>query len=110
MVEKIVVLIATIAEVVGTAALKYSDGFTILIPSVIVAIGYLVAFYFLSLALKSMSVGIAYAIWSGIGTVLIALMAYFLFKQELDLAAVIGLILIISGVIVINLFSKSISH
>lgn len=102
--------IAIVAEVIATTSLKYSEGFTKLIPSLIVAAGYSIAFYFLSLTLKNMSVGIAYAIWSGVGTVLIALVAFFVFKQKLDLPSIIGLFLIISGVVVINIFSKSISH
>lgn len=106
----IFLVVAIIAEVVATIALKSSEGFTKLIPSVIVGIGYIVAFYFLSLTLKSMSVGIAYAIWSGIGTVFIALVAFFFFNQKLDLPAIIGLLLIVSGVIVINVFSNSVSH
>ena len=103
-------MIAILAEVIATSALKYSEGFTKLIPSAIVITGYLIAFYFLSLTLKNMSVGIAYAIWSGVGTIFIALVSHFVLKQKLDLPAIIGLLLIISGVIVINLFSKSVSH
>ncbi|MCO6496886.1 MAG: multidrug efflux SMR transporter [Chitinophagaceae bacterium] len=106
----IFLIIAILAEVTATSALKYSEGFSKLIPSIIVVLGYGIAFYFLSLTLKNMSVGIAYALWSGIGTVLIALSAYFLFKQKLDLPAIIGLSLIVIGVIVINVFSKSVSH
>jgi small multidrug resistance pump len=102
-------ILAIVAEVIATSALKYSEGFTKLIPSVIVGLGYATAFYFLSLTLKEISVGVAYAMWSGVGTVLIALVAYFVFKQKLDLPAIIGLILIVSGVIVINVFSKSVS-
>ena len=106
----IYLLLAIVAEVIATSALKPSEGFTKLWPSVIVIAGYSVAFYFLSLTLKYMSVGIAYAAWSGLGTVLIAVVAWLLFKQKLDLAAIIGLALIISGVLVINLFSDSVSH
>ncbi|MEM6723201.1 MAG: multidrug efflux SMR transporter [Bacteroidota bacterium] len=102
-------LVAIIAEVIATTALKYSEGFTKWIPSIIVGVGYSVAFYFLSLTLKNMSVGIAYAIWSGIGTVLITLAALFFFKQKLDAPAIIGLVLIVAGVVVINAFSDSIS-
>ncbi len=106
----ILLIVAIIAEVIATTALKSSEGFTRPVPSIIVGAGYLIAFYFLSLSLKYMSVGIAYAIWSGIGTVLIAVAAFFIFGQKLDLAAIIGLILIVSGVIVINVFSSSVSH
>ena len=106
----IYLLLAIIAEVVGTSALKASDGFTNWIPNVIVIVGYGLAFYFLSLVLKTIPVGVAYAIWSGLGIVLISLVGYIYFKQRLDFPAVIGMALIISGVIVINIFSKTISH
>jgi small multidrug resistance pump len=102
--------IAIVAEVVATSALKASEGFTNLIPSLIVAVGYGVAFYFLSLVLKTIPVGIAYAIWSGLGIVLISVIGLVLFQQKLDLAAIIGMILIIAGVLVINLFSGAVSH
>jgi len=103
-------LIAIIAEVVGTSALKASDGFTKWIPNVIVAIGYGLAFYFLSLVLRTIPVGVTYAIWSGLGIVLVSLVGYVYFKQPLDFPAIAGMVLIISGVIVINLFSKTIRH
>jgi len=106
----IYLLIAIIAEVVGTSALKASDGFTKWTPNIIVAIGYGFAFYFLSLVLRSIPVGVTYAIWSGLGIVLISLVGYVYFKQPLDLPAIAGMVLIISGVIVINLFSKTIRH
>jgi len=106
----IYLLIAIVAEVVGTSALKASDGFTKWIHNVIVVVGYGLAFYFLSLVLRSIPVGVAYAIWSGLGIVLISLVGYIYFKQPLDLPAITGMALIIIGVIVINLFSKSISH
>jgi small multidrug resistance pump len=102
--------IAIIAEVVGTSALKASDGFTKWIPNVIIVIGYGLAFYFLSLVLRSIPVGVAYAIWSGLGIVLISLVGYVYFKQPLDLPAIVGMVLIISGVILINIFSKTVSH
>jgi small multidrug resistance pump len=102
--------IAIIAEVIGTSALKSAEGFTRLVPSIIVIIGYGIAFFFLSLTLKSIPVGISYAIWSGAGIVLISLIAYFIYNQSLDFPAIIGLSLIISGVIVINLFSKSVTN
>ncbi|OLQ90794.1 multidrug transporter [Vibrio ponticus] len=102
--------IAIVAEVIATGALKSSQGFTQLMPSVVVVIGYSVAFYFLSLVLRTIPVGIAYAIWSGLGVVLISLVAAVVFKQKLDLAAVIGMVLIVSGVVVINLFSNTSSH
>jgi len=102
--------IAIIAEVIATSALKSSEGFTKLIPSVIVITGYGLAFYFLSLTLKTISVGIAYAIWSGAGIMLISAIGYFYYKQKLDLPALIGMLFILAGVLIINLFSKSVSH
>ena len=102
--------IAIIGEVVATSFLRASNGFSALWPSVIVVAGYAVTFYFLSLALQSIPVGIAYAIWSGTGIVLIALIAYFAYGQGLDLPALIGMGLILAGVLVINLFSQSSAH
>ena len=99
--------IAIVAEVIGTSALKASEGFTRLGPSLITILGYAAAFYFLSLTLKTIPVGIAYAIWSGVGIVLISLIGYALFRQTLDLPAIIGMALIIAGVSVINLFSRT---
>jgi small multidrug resistance pump len=101
--------IAIMAEVIGTSALKYSEGFTRWLPSAIVVIGYGIAFYFLSLTLKSIPIGIAYAIWSGLGIVLITAIGFFVFKQTPDIPAIIGIGLIIIGVIVINLFSKTVA-
>jgi small multidrug resistance pump len=101
--------IAILAEVIGTSALKYSEGFTRWLPSAIVVIGYGIAFYFLSLTLKSIPIGIAYAIWSGLGIVLITAIGFFVFKQTPDIPAIIGIGLIILGVIVINLFSKTVA-
>lgn len=102
--------VAIIAEVIATSALKASEGFTKPVPSLIVAIGYMAAFYFLSLVLRSIPVGIAYAIWSGLGVVLVALISWILYGQKLDLPAIIGMGLILSGVIVMNLFSKTVAH
>ncbi|MFC3551437.1 DMT family transporter [Lysobacter cavernae] len=102
--------IAIAAEVVATSALKASEGFTRLGPSLIVAAGYGVAFYFLSLVLKSVPVGIAYAVWSGVGIVLIALIGWLVLKQPLDAAALAGIALIVAGVAVIQLFSQSAAH
>jgi small multidrug resistance pump len=102
--------VAIIAEVIATTALRASEGFTQLMPSAISVVGYVVAFYFLSLTLKTMPVGIAYAIWSGVGIVLISLAGWLIYKQLLDLPAIIGMGLIMAGVIVINLFSKSTVH
>ncbi|WP_373557105.1 multidrug efflux SMR transporter [Burkholderia sp. ABCPW 11] len=102
--------IAIVAEVIGTSALRAADGFTRLWPSVLVVAGYGVAFYCLSLTLRTMPVGIIYAVWSGAGIVLITLVAMLLYRQVPDLPAVIGLGLIISGVVVLNLFSKMQAH
>lgn len=102
--------IAIVAEVVATNALKASEEFTKLIPSIVVVAGYGIAFYFLSLVLKVIPVGIAYAIWAGMGIVLVAIVAAITFGQIPDRPAIIGLILIISGVVVINVFSKTVSH
>ena len=102
--------VAIVSEVIGTSALKVSDGFSRLVPSVLTIAAYAIAFYFLSLTLRVMPVGVAYAIWSGIGIVLIALIGLFWFRQPLDLPAMIGLGLIIAGVVVVNGFSQSIGH
>lgn len=102
--------LAITAEVVATTALKYSEGFTKLLPSIMVVAGYVIAFYFLSMTLKSIPIGVAYAIWSGMGIVLIALIGWFFFKQQLDLATILGMALIITGVVVMNVFSKGLPH
>ena len=100
-------LIAILSEVLATSMLKASDGFTKLIPSIVTFIGYSVSFYFLSMVLKYIPIGISYAIWSGLGIVLISIVGLLAFKQELDLPGIFGMVLIISGVIVIHLFSGS---
>jgi small multidrug resistance pump len=102
--------IAILAEVIATSALRASDGFTRLIPSLVVVVGYGIAFYGLSLTLKSIPVGIVYAIWSGAGIVLITLVALALYRQVPDMAAVVGLGLIVAGVVVLNVFSKMQAH
>lgn len=101
---------AIVSEVIGTLALKASGEFTKIVPSAIVIIGYGTAFYFLSLVLKTIPVGIAYAIWSGMGIVLIASISAVVFKQIPDMPAIVGMCLIIMGVIVINVFSKTVPH
>ena len=103
----LLLLIAILAEVIGTSALKMSDGFSKIGPSLVVVAGYGCAFYFLALVLKSMPVGIAYAIWCGVGIALITIIGKLFFGQTLDLAAWAGIALIVSGVLVINVFSKS---
>lgn len=102
--------IAILSEVVATSALKNAEGFTRLLPSLVVAVGYGAAFYFLSLALRAIPIGVAYAIWSGIGIVLISIVAYFAHGQKLDLPALLGMGLIVAGVLVIQLFSHSQAH
>lgn len=102
-------LVAIVAEVIGTSALKASEGFSRLFPSALVVLGYGIAFYCLSQVLKSIPVGVSYAIWSGLGIVLISVVGAVFFKQALDLPAILGMALIIAGVAVINLFSKSVS-
>ena len=102
--------IAIVAEVIATSALKASAGFTRLGPSAIVVLGYGTAFYCLSLTLQSLPVGVAYAIWSGLGIVLVTVAAYVLYRQSVDLPALIGMGLIVAGVAVIQLFSKTAGH
>ena len=102
--------IAIVSEVIGTSALKASDGFSRLWPSVLVVLGYAVAFYCLSLTLRTIPVGVAYAVWSGLGVVLITLVAWLFLDQKLDLPALLGMGLIVAGVLVMNLFSRSLTH
>ncbi|MGB3836540.1 DMT family transporter [Castellaniella sp.] len=103
-------IIAIVAEVIATSALKASNGFSRTIPSVITVIGYGVAFYLLALALRTIPVGVAYAVWSGAGIVAIALIGLVFFGQALDTAAVIGIGLILAGVLVLNVFSSAGGH
>lgn len=102
--------VAIALEVAGTTALQASQQFTRPLPTVVMGACYLSAFYFLSLALRVVPMGIAYAIWNGLGIVLISIVGLVVFKQKLDLPAVLGLGMIVSGVIVVNVFSKSITH
>lgn len=102
--------VAIVAEVIATSALKASEGFTRALPVVVVAIGYGVAFYFLSLTLKTLSVGIAYAVWSGLGVVLVSLVGAIFLGQSIDLAGGLGIGLIVAGVAVLNLFSTVTPH
>lgn len=103
-------LIAIIGEVIGTSFMKQSDGFTRLAPSLATIAGYVVAFYFLSLTLRSIPTGVAYAIWSGVGIVLIAAVAWLFQGQKLDTAAIIGMAFIMAGVVIMNVFSSSVPH
>ena len=102
--------IAIIGEVIATSFLRASAGFTQLVPSIVVVVGYCVTFYFFSLALQTIPVGIGYAIWSGVGIILVSVIAFFAYGQTLDLPALIGIGLILTGVLVINLFSQSSTH
>lgn len=103
-------ILAIIAEVIGTAALKSSDGFTRWLPSLIVVAGYGVAFYCLAQVLKTIPMGVAYAVWSGLGIVLIALVGWLVHGQRLDVAGIVGMGLIIAGVLVLNLLSGNSGH
>ncbi|WP_188474820.1 SMR family transporter [Hafnia psychrotolerans] len=102
--------IAIVAEVIATSSLKSSEGFTRLGPSLLCIIGYALAVFLLSLTLRTLPTGIAYAIWSGVGIVLVSAIGWVYYGQKLDTPALLGLSLIIAGVIVVNVFSKSIAH
>ncbi|EEW57256.1 Ethidium bromide-methyl viologen resistance protein EmrE [Tritonibacter mobilis] len=101
---------AVLAETIGTTALQASQQFTRLVPSVIVVIAYAVSFFLMSLTLKFMPVGIVYAIWSGLGIVLIAAIGFLVFGQRIDLPAIAGMAMIIGGILIIHLFSTSSGH
>lgn len=102
--------IAIVSEVVATSALKAAEGFTRWGPSLVVAVGYAAAFYFLSLTLRTIPVGVAYAVWSGVGVALVSLVGWIVYHQALDAAAMIGISLILAGVAILNLFSKAAAH
>lgn len=102
--------IAIVGEVIATSFLRASQGFTQLVPTAVVVVGYGITFYFFSLALQTIPVGVAYAIWSGVGIVLVSIIAFIVYKQMLDAPALIGMGLILAGVLVINLFSHSAMH
>ena len=101
---------AIVSEVIATSALKASEGFSRLWPSVLVVCGYAAAFYLLSLTLRTIPIGVAYAIWSGLGIALISVIGWVLYGQSLDGPALTGIALIVAGVLVIQLFSKSSGH
>jgi len=103
-------ILAIVTEVLATSALKASEEFTKLWPSTIVVLGYIASFYFMVLVLRTLPVGITYAIWSGVGIVLVTLTSMFFYDQIPDLPAVIGMALIVSGVVVIHLFSTAVVH
>lgn len=105
--DRIYLAVAILSEVVGTSALKASDGFSKPLPSIVVVVGYGVSFLLLSLALRSIPVAVAYAIWSGVGQALIALVAWFAFRQTLNAGEIAGMGLIIGGVVLLSLFSQT---
>ncbi|HEX9839614.1 MAG TPA: multidrug efflux SMR transporter [Anaerolineales bacterium] len=106
----LILFLAILSEVIATTALKLSDGFTKLIPSVVVLIGYGTSFYLLSMSLKVIPIGLAYAIWSGVGIVLTVIAGILIWREALDWARVVGIFFIILGILVINLFSKVTAH
>ncbi|WBQ16937.1 SMR family transporter [Sphingobium yanoikuyae] len=106
----VLLAVAIISEVIGTTFMKQSEGFTKLVPSLLTALAYVIAFYCLSLTLKAIPTGVAYAIWSGCGIVLIAAVAWIIQGQKLDTPAIAGMGLIVAGVIVMNVFSKTAAH
>ncbi|PIJ71411.1 multidrug DMT transporter [Erwinia sp. OLTSP20] len=103
----LLLLISVAAETVATSMVKASDGFTRLVPSLIVVIGYGISFYGLSHVVKVLNLGVAYAIWAGLGIILVSMISYFYYHQKLDLPAIVGITFIIAGVVIINLFSAS---
>ena len=102
----IALIIAILTEVVGTSSLKASAGFSLLIPTILVFVGYGLAFYFRSIAVRTIPLGIVYALWSGLGSVLIVLVGWLVFKQVIDATAILGIALVVAGCIVPNVFSK----
>ncbi|MDF7676484.1 SMR family transporter [Neisseriaceae bacterium ESL0693] len=106
----IALAIAILMEVFATSMLKLSNGFSRFLPGLMAIIGYIISFYCLAQTLRTIPVGIAYAIWSGVGIVCISVIAWLKFNQKLDLAAMIGITFIIIGVLIINLCSKSVTH
>ncbi|ADD27572.1 DMT family transporter [Meiothermus ruber] len=102
----LLLMIAIVSEVIGSTALKASQGFSKLLPSLVVVLGYGLAFYFLSLSLKTIPLNIAYAVWSGLGTALIALLGWWVLKEPMNGAIALGILLIIAGVVVLNLASR----
>jgi small multidrug resistance pump len=104
------IALAIFAEVIATSALKASEEFTKLMPSLLVVAGYGLAFYFMTISLRVIPLGIMYAIWSGLGIVMISMIGWIMYKQSLDFAAMLGIGMIVAGVLVIHLFSKSVVH
>lgn len=106
----VILALAVLAETIGTTALQASQQFTRPLPSIIVIVAYVLSFYLLSITLKTMPVGVVYALWSGLGVILIAVIGLVVFGQRLDLPAILGLALIIAGIAVIHLFSRAAPH
>ena len=106
----LILLLAVAAETIGTSALQASQQFSKFLPSVLVVVAYGLSFWLLSMTLKTMPVGVVYALWSGLGIVLIAIIGYVVFGQRLDWPAVLGIAMILAGIVVINLFSKTAGH
>lgn len=106
----IIFFFAVLSEVIATTALKLSEGFTKLTPSIVVVVGYGFSFYLLSLSLKVLPIGIAYALWSGIGIILTVIAGVVLWKESMDWVRALGIALIMAGILIINLFSKSAAH
>ncbi|ELP5717442.1 DMT family transporter (plasmid) [Enterobacter asburiae] len=106
----LILIISICAETLATTMMKASNGFTRFIPSVVVVVGYAISFYGLSQVVKTMNIGIAYAIWAGMGLLLVSVMSFLIYKQRLDLPAIVGMLFIGVGILIIQLFSKSIAH
>ena len=106
----IIFFFAVLSEVIATTALKLSEGFTKLTPSIVVVVGYGFSFYLLSLSLKVLPIGVAYALWSGIGIILTVIAGIVLWKESIDWTRALGIALIMAGILIINLFSKSAAH
>ncbi|WP_336981396.1 MULTISPECIES: SMR family transporter [unclassified Cedecea] len=106
----VILAISICAETLATTMMKASDGFSRLVPSVVVVVGYAISFYGLSQVVKTMNIGIAYAIWAGMGIFLVSVMSFLFYKQKLDLPAISGMLFIAVGIMIIQLFSKSVTH
>ena len=106
----LILLCAVVCEVVGTSAIKYSEGFTKVIPSIVVFVAFGMAFYILSISLKVIPIGMVYAVWSGLGIVLISIIGNFVFSKRLDAPAFIGMSFILADVVIMQVFSKAVAH
>jgi small multidrug resistance pump len=106
----VILAISICAETLATTMMKASEGFSRLLPSIVVVVGYAISFYGLSQVVKTMNIGIAYAIWAGMGIFLVSIMSFLIYKQRLDFPAIAGMVCIAIGIMVIQLFSKSVTH